>query len=434
MEDIMAQMVRTKQMVLGPRADQLGRELGFIQRSVKLTGSSFVQALVFGFEANAEASYSELSQTAAMLGVVISPQGLEQRFTPEAAALLQQVLESAVAQVLDIKFHACGLLQQFNGVLIRDSSIVSLPDELKEIWQGVGGSSGQTAALKLQVDLDYSSGELHGPILQNGRVHDHESPYQDRLLQPGALHLADLGYFDLDRLARDTEGGVYWITRLKVGTTLSDGNGQPMDLLAELSKDGRAKVDLSVQLGRQRIPCRLVAEPVPQEVADQRRRKLKEWSRRKQRPVSELRMQLASWTVLVTNVPAEMLSSEQVLIMVRVRWQVELLFKLWKSYAKIDEWRSKNPWRILCEIYAKLLGLVFTQWIFRLSFWDQADRSLFQGAKTVRKFAFPIALAFSDSQALCEVLTKLCICLAAGCRQQRRRRHPATFQLIASLA
>jgi hypothetical protein len=344
------------------------------------------------------------------------------------------VLEKAVADGLGAEVEESGLLQKFNGVLIRDSSIVSLPEEMKRIWMGVGGSAGETAALKLQVDLDYASGELHGPVLQDGRTHDQKSPYQNISLPVGALHLADLGYFNLDRLAEDTERGVFWITRLKVGTGVKDENGQPLDLLSLLGEKSRQRVDMLVQLGRQGIPCRLVAERVPQEVAAQRIRKLKEWSRKKQQPVTKRRKQLANWTVLVTNVPNDLLNTEQVLIMMRVRWQVELLFKLWKSHAKIDEWRSKKPWRILCEIYAKLLGVVFNQWIFRASLWRQTNRSLFLAAKTIQKFAFPIASALKDPQALHRVLTQLCYCLAAGCKQQRRKRHPATFQLLESLA
>lgn len=122
------------------------------------------------------------------------------------------------------------------------------------------------------------------------------------------------------------------------------------------------------------------------------------------------------------------------LILLRVRWQVELLFKLWKSHAKVDEWRSQNPWRILCEIYSKLLGLVMTHWIFMVSFWPHLGRSLFQGAKTVQKFALPIAMSLHDLTDLTDILTQLIHCLRAGCRQQKRKTHPATFQLLLGLA
>ncbi len=47
-------------------------------------------------------------------------------------------------------------------------------------------------------------------------------------------------------------------------------------------------------------------------------------------------------------------------MLVRCRWQIELLWKLWKAHGKLDTWRSYKPKRILTEIYAKLLGLLIT--------------------------------------------------------------------------
>ena len=103
------------------------------------------------------------------------------------------------------------------------------------------------------------------------------------------------------------------------------------------------------------------------------------------------------------------LTSRQVLALLRVRWQVELLFKLWKSHAKVDEWRSHNPWRILCEIYAKLIGLVLSHWLFAVSLWPHPDRSLFQAAKTVQKWAVPLALAIGRPRTSSETRWPPCV-------------------------
>jgi hypothetical protein len=47
----------------------------------------------------------------------------------------------------------------------------------------------------------------------------------------------------------------------------------------------------------------------------------------------------------------------------RLRWQIERLFRLWKEHGHIDEWRSKKPWRILCEVYGKLAAMLIQQWL-----------------------------------------------------------------------
>jgi len=177
----------------------------------------------------------------------------------------------------------------------------------------------------------------------------------------------------------------------------------------------------------------LLAVRVPQEVADQRRRQLHEYARKKQVPLSDERLAWADWTVLITNVPVERLTLPEALTLLRVRWQIELLFKLWKSQAKIDEWRSQNPWRILCDIYAKLIGLAMSQWLYAVCLWPYPDRSLFQAAKIVQAWAMALTLAFHDCDQLLKTVTMLATCLTQGCRQQKRRAHPATFQRLHSL-
>ena len=89
----------------------------------------------------------------------------------------------------------------------------------------------------------------------------------------------------------------------------------------------------------------------------------------------------------MTNVPPERLSLRKALILIRVRWQVELLFKLWKSLGQSDEWRTTKPWRILCEVYAKLLALLIQHWLFPFKYWSFPDRSLAKAAQTVRRLA-----------------------------------------------
>jgi hypothetical protein len=320
-------------------------------------------------------------------------------------------------------------------VYLRDSSVISLPVALAETWPGVGGSKGVTAALKLQVELDFKSGQLHGPVLQSGRTQDQLSPYQRRHLPVGALHLADLGYFNLAKLAEDDRKGVYWITRLKVGTALYTMEGERIDLLAWLRAQPQTRLELPVLVGtRSRIPCRLLIERVPQEVADQRRRRLRDYARKKQVVPKAETLALAEWTLFITNAPVELLSLPEALVLGRVRWQVELLFKLWKSYLRVDEWRSENPWRILCEIYAKLIAVVIVHWLSLVSIWERPDRSLPKAAKAVAKFAVALALALPYRAQLVNVLTRLQMCLRATCKMNRRKKHPNTYQLLLEIS
>src|SRR4026209_715282 len=97
------QVTVAMQACLGESARRAGHESGFVQRTSKLGGAELTQTLVFGWLANPQASWEELAQTAAALGVTNSAQGLDQRLGPTAAACLQQVLGESVQQVVQAR-------------------------------------------------------------------------------------------------------------------------------------------------------------------------------------------------------------------------------------------------------------------------------------------------------------------------------------------
>lgn len=148
--------------------------------------------------------------------------------------------------------------------------------------------------------------------------------------------------------------------------------GHPLPLLAGLQSQPGNPFDREVQLGQQakhRRPCRLIGLRLPQELADRRRQKAKDKARRTHKAVTPAYLASLDWSLLVTNVPPTMLTPEQLAVLYRVRWQIELVFKLWKSSAglkRVAGWRQE---RLLVELYAKLIGLLLTHFLvapFRL--------------------------------------------------------------------
>lgn len=427
-----AQVSTALQTLLTTTANTLAHETTFVQRTSKLTGASFVQALLFGWLNNPQATLQQLAQMAGTVGVSISPQGLEQRFTPTAAQFLQRVVEAALGSVVAGDPVAIPLVHRFQGVYLLDSSTIVLPDELGTVWQGCGGrmESHTQAGIKLQVQLDLSTGALVGPFLQPGRAPDREGGAYS-VLPAGALRLADLGYFNLQALGELGGAGGYWLSRLHLLTHVFDQAGKQLDLCRWLSQQGAQTIDLDVVLGvTEQLPARLLAVRVPAQVAEQRRRRLRKEARRKGRTASARHLALADWTILVTNVPADRLTMNEALVLLRARGPIELLFKLWKSGSRLDESRSTKPWRRLAELYAKLLVVLVQHWVLVLSCWSYPDRSLVQAAQTVQRYATSLALALPHRQRLGEVIEGIQRCLQVGCRITRRRKHPSTYQLL----
>jgi hypothetical protein len=125
-----------------------------------------------------------------------------------------------------------------------------------------------------------------------------------------------------------------------------------------------------------------------------------------------------------------MLTLPEALVVMACRWQIELLFKLWKSHGQVDQSRSKNPWRILTEVYAKLLAMVVQHWLFLVGHWSLFDRSLFKAAQTVRSHAMHLAAHFGSAAQLEEAITTIGRCLRAGCRINKSRTAPRTYQRL----
>ncbi len=413
-------------------ADALGRSSGFVERESKLTGALFAQSLVFGFLANPDASLSELAQAAATAGVSISPQGLDKRCTSAAAGFLEDLLAAAVQVVVQGARVAIPLLARFSAVELLDSSTIVLPAALADWWPGCGGSGSPaqtSAAVKLHVRYDLCQGTLSGPLLSDGRTHESTSPLQTAPLPAGALRVTDLGFFDLAVFAQLDAEHSYFLSRLHQQTALFDQTGQRRSLLDLL---GAAPVyDLAVTLGcRQRLPVRLLAVRVPAEVANQRRRQIRAAARKHGRtPTAEV-LARADWTLLVTNAPGTLLTVDEALALLRARWQLELLFRLWKEHGKVDESRSGKPWHVLCHVLAKLLAVLVQHWVILTGCWHCPARSLVKAGKTVRARALELLDVLAELPRLLRTLARLHRCLAAGCRLNSRKKHPNTYQLL----
>ena len=423
-----ADVTQALQALLTTTADLLARRTGFVQRTSKLTGAAFAQALVFGWLANPQASVEALAQAAAAVGVTISAQGLDQRFTEGAAVFLENLLARAVQTVIAADPVAIPLLERFTAVVLLDSSTITLPAALALWWPGC---SAGTAALKLHVRYDLCRGCLSGLLVQEGRISDRSTTLQTAPLPTDARRISDLGFFTLAVFAAMTAQGVYWLSRLAPGTAVYTPDGARWDVLDLLAAQDTTTVDLTVTLGvDHRLPGRLRAVRVPEEVVTQRRRRLRAEAKRRGRTPSAAQLAWCAWTIVVTSVPPTLLSLREALVLLRARWQIELLFKLWKSHGHIDESRSANPWRVLTEVFAKLLAMVVQHWLLLVSCGAFPDRSLLKAAQTIRSHALSLASALVYPAFLDHILAVVQRCGAAGCRLNRRKKKPNTYQLL----
>ena len=420
------QLSEILQRLLIEDANHIGRKSGFIQRERKFNGSSFVRSLVFGWQGNPRASLEELCQSAGVSGIEISPQGLQERInSPQACAFLRQLLLKSLEYVVSSNGCEAQLLQQFNGVYLQDSTSISLPAALVSVWQGCASHHSTKSILKVQTVLNYQHGQLD-LTLAHGRQHD--SPLQTTHLPSGSLRLADVGYFNVRILHHLTQSGVFWVSRLpaRVGIWQTD---KVVHLATYLANRTEHVLDVSLEITAQRLPCRLIAVRVPDEVTRQRQMRVTKDARKRAHRLKSQTLALCEWTLIVTNMTLEQLSLVDALSLLRLRWQIELIFKLWKQVLSMDDWRSHHPWQILCEIYAKLLLVVIQNWLMIVGCWHRLERSCDKAAQVLRKHAFHLASVLTNLPYLITTLTQITASLSR-CLVHKRKTRPATFQLL----
>jgi hypothetical protein len=421
----------TLQTLLTDDAEAAARDTGWVRRQRLFSGASLVQTLVLGWLQDPHAPVDGLAEVAADLGVDVSPQALDKRFTPAATHCLARVLTQALERVFAAQPLALPLLSRFAGVYVYDGTTVALPRSLVEQFPGSGRDSDslRPAALKCQVELELSTGALDFHI-EPGRQTDVRSELVRRPLPEGALRLADRGYLELARLADDTEAGIYWISRVQ-SSMIVEGEGRRSTVAAWLKSCTADQVDQEVKVGATgQLPCRLLARRVPEAVARKRRERLHQRAKKQGRKVSAEREAMCDWNVCITNLPERLLTRAEAWALLRARWQIELLFKLWKSHGGLDFSHGQRASRVLCEIYAKLIGMVVQHWLVLASAGSMLGWNWTKAARRVRREAVALGQALTVLEGLVAVLERLGRRIQRRCGRSKRQRHPSTYQRL----
>jgi hypothetical protein len=431
---IVAQTAAAVQAVFGRSIDDLARATRCVQRQRKFSGATLARTLVLTVLLRPAAKNRDYQAMAAKAGVHVTEEAIDHRFTDELVLFLEGILQQAVSQALAGKASTASLLQQFSDVRIGDSTTLTLPDEFADRFPSCGGSENTSlAAMKIQVLWSLRTGGLLGWQITSGRASDAKSEMAEALPPAGSLSVFDLGYFSLARLRRVGEVDAYWISRLQHGTKVFDEAGKRLDLPSFLQQRGQSGlVDAVVSLGeKERLSCRLIAVRVPEEAAARRRQKIREKARDHGREPSQEYLELQGWTIFVTNCGEELLTWKEVVVLYRARWQIELLFKLWKSHNHVAELEmGVSPQRQLAVLYAKLIGVVVQHWILLTAAWNDVQRSLRKAAAVLRDWIVLLLVVLDDNKRLRDVLGQLQAAVAKTARITRRRKRPSLFQLL----
>jgi hypothetical protein len=451
---------QTIQEIFTTTATLLARETHFVQRESELNGARFAQALVFGWLANPTGGYTFLQSMLELLGCDVSAQALEQRITWQAADFLQSLLHAFTYANVASEPVVNELFNRFEGVYVQDGTVIGLPPELESIYQGFGGNTKDSgkSALRLQVRVNLSTGGLSGPWITSARKCERtgEGSTHHLPLPAGSLFLTDTHYMTLEEIHEHRRHNRFWASHARANVTITDVCGRKYTLyeFVHARSDGKETIDEWVTIGCKKSSqqyVRLLIFPYSKDKSDdERKRAGKDTKERKKgcrgdarvgkkheatktkshrNKPSQKRLALSGWTILLTNVPHGKAHAQEMRILVRSRWQIELLWRLWKERGHVDIWMTNKAMRVMCEVYAKLMGCIIAHWVLLTGCWHNLYRSLVKASQIVPALIVGYLLSWSrvlTSVDLLEALTRA----VKRCQVNKRVKRFSTAQLL----
>jgi DDE family transposase len=171
----------------------------------------------------------------------------------------------------------------------------------------------------------------------------------------GELVLADRAYCSPSGLQHVVDAQADVLVRYRLGgIDLLDASGNTLDVLVEaahLAVGQTLDLDVEAKLSHGTTRGRLIAYRLPDDAVERARKRL----RKELGTVSEPVMEAAKYVLLFTTASRQRLDAERCLQAYRLRWQIELQFKRWKSLCGFDVLPNYRDDTTLAWLYAKVL-------------------------------------------------------------------------------
>ena len=236
-------------------------------------------------------------------------------------------------------FEAGQAWSEFKRIVIQDGSSFALHDALSQVFPGRFNTV-KPAAVELHCTMDLLQDAPLTIVLSPDTDSEHEYLPTPESLQ-GALFLADRGYLDLTYLRDVERHGGFFLVRGKAGL-----NPRVIDAVREDGKRVKACQDRDFQAILTKLPKKQRSELDVEWLIDQqpfRLRLIASWNKKTQ-----------SFVYLLTNLPQARYDINKICLGYKLRWQVELVFKEWKSYANLHAFDTENEHIAEALIWASL--------------------------------------------------------------------------------
>jgi hypothetical protein len=271
-------------------------------------------------------------------------------FADFARTMTERLISDMTLKVLG--FAKGRVFSEFRHIIIQDGSSFAIHDGLREVFPG-RFKVVKPAAVELHTTMDLLCDAPTTVVLSPDTTSE-----QAFLPEPTALRdsllLADRGYVDLRYLRRVQDAGGFFLIRAKAGM-----NPQVVEAWREDGKRLRSLRNKPLQAIHSKLPKRQRVELVVQWQVEGHPlclRLIISWNRRTK-----------SFCYLVTNLAANRYRLDMICRAYKWRWQVELLFKEWKSYANLHAFDTENPAIVEGLIWAAIAAAALKRFLAHMA-------------------------------------------------------------------
>ncbi len=313
-------------------------------------------------------SSSEITQNH---GISISKQGLDNRFNNAAVAFMRSIFEEQLSKQIQGTVNE-GFLRRFSRVRIKDGTRFDLPKRLKDYFPGYGGKRASESAGCIQYEFDLKTNKILDLSFTSAKRTDYEDARNTMMdIEQNDLIIRDLGYFSTEVIKHIINQNAYYISRLHSKILIYHAKKKTellfSDLYNSMQKKKLTHIELQVLIGREeKLPVRLIIDLMPDDVYKNRLLKAENEAKKKGYQVGKEYKARAHFNLLITNIPQEITPSKQVYQLYKTRWQIELIFKIWKSTYGVNKLHPMRYERFMCLLYAKFLMILINTQIINI--------------------------------------------------------------------